>query len=404
MNFQVIFASLGLTLSFLSHVYSQERQLPDILWNSNSMEIVRQRVKVGDGDLRDSINQLISEADRSMAGSLVSVTHKSADLFSPSGNPHDFVSVSTYHWPNESDPKAPWVWKDGNFNRAMIEKYDSPRLKSMTVRVIDGTLAWWFTGKDEYAKMAVDQLRCWFIDDETKMTPHLEYAQFIPNSHDSRGKSFGIIDTRNFVPMLSAVKLLYQGGKINDKDVELLRDWFRSYVNWLVTSDLGIEESNRSNNHGVFYDLQVSAYAMFVGNDDLVNKILGDYPDRRLVAQIGVDGAMQRELKRADAGTYSVFNLLGMSQMICLSQSAGVDLLVWTSQDGRSMKGAVRWFVPFVDGGDWGYTGSFSSNKFAENLRMIASSSADQEMIQLSERIPPDQKSRIHLLYPLPPK
>jgi hypothetical protein len=171
---------------------------------------------------------------------MVAVTDKAADVLAASGDPHDYVSVSTYHWPNEKDPKAPWIWKDGHSNLANMERYDHLRLRKMAARVTDGALAWWFTGDNRYAEAAVQQSRVWFIADATRMNPNLNYTQFIPNVNNNKGNKSGIIDLRDFPPTLSAVALLERRGFLGLADRTALRQWFRTYLHWLTTSDLGL--------------------------------------------------------------------------------------------------------------------------------------------------------------------
>ena len=52
--------------------------------------------------------------------------------------------------------------------------------------------AYYFSGDDKYAKKATLLLETWFVNDETKMNPNLDYAQEIPGRFD--GRLGGIID------------------------------------------------------------------------------------------------------------------------------------------------------------------------------------------------------------------
>lgn len=43
-------------------------------------------------------------------------------------------------------------------------------------------LAWYFSGKEQYALKATKQIRVWFLDKKTCMNPHLKYAQVAPRT------------------------------------------------------------------------------------------------------------------------------------------------------------------------------------------------------------------------------
>ena len=55
------------------------------------------------------------------------------------------------------------------------------------------SLAYYFSGDERYASKAVDVLEEWFLKDETKMNPNLNFAQGVPGRLN--GSSWGIIDT-----------------------------------------------------------------------------------------------------------------------------------------------------------------------------------------------------------------
>ncbi len=374
---------------------------PVVMWELPKMEAVRERIRKGDPELAPAVERLRRDAGKVVNEPVVAVTQKAADAPAPSGDAHDYVSFSTYYWPDESDPKAPWIKKDGEFNRAMIDRYDHPRLRKMTARVTDGVLAWWFTGDRRFADAAILQLRAWFITGDTRMNPHLEYGQFVPNRNGGRGNAHGIIDTRDLATMLSAVALLEREGILPATDRMALRDWFRAYLHWLTTSHLGLGEAKATNNHGIFYDQQMIAYALYVGDEALARSIVQRFARQRLAAQIEPDGSMPLELKRADGATYATFNLTAMAQVLVMSRACGEDLWAWQSVDGRSLRGAVNWFIPYLDGKTWTSSGTFTPRKLTESFWIVASVTGDQNLVARVRRDGYDPAARRNLLYPL---
>ena len=79
------------------------------------------------------------------------------------------------------------------------EKYDRSRLSSFFGNTTTLALAWFFTGRDEYALHAADNIRAWFLDKATKMNPHMRFAQLRMGHKkdiDNGGFQSGIIETK----------------------------------------------------------------------------------------------------------------------------------------------------------------------------------------------------------------
>ena len=59
------------------------------------------------------------------------------------------------------------------------------------------TSKWILTEDGQYAAEAMKHLRAWFVDDSTKMNPHMLYSQAIMGRNTGRG--IGIIDGLHLV-------------------------------------------------------------------------------------------------------------------------------------------------------------------------------------------------------------
>jgi hypothetical protein len=257
------------------------------------------------------------------------------------------MSLAPYWWPNPNTPNhLPYVRRDGEVNPERDATSDRKHLDGLVQSVKTLGLGYFFTGREEYAAHAAKLLRVWFLDDETKMNPHLRYAQAVPGRNVGRGA--GIIETHNLPELIDAVGLLNSSKSWTPIDHKRLQDWFGAYLIWLIDSAEGKAESSAQNNHGSWYDVQVASYALFVGRDELAKKVLGELPSRRIARQIAADGRQPHELARTQAWHYSIFNLEALFNAAAIADKLGIDLWRYETLDKRDIRKALDWLLPFA--------------------------------------------------------
>ena len=120
------------------------------------------------------------------------------------------------------------------------ERYDRTRLQMLFDDSTLLALAWKTTGKTAYAERAAMLLRHWFINPETRMNPHLNFAQVKPGHNGNKGSSSGVIEMKDFYYYLDAVRLMIEAGALSERDQAGLRAWLRDYAMWLATSEQGV--------------------------------------------------------------------------------------------------------------------------------------------------------------------
>ena len=196
---------------------------------------------------------------------------------------------------------------------------------------------------------AARKIRVFFLDKETAMNPNLNFGQAIPGRCAGRG--IGLIDTRFFANRLfDAFAILERTGDLTAEDLTGLKVWFARYLDWMMTSSIGLDEQDEHNNHGTAYDLQAATYAHFVGKDDLARKILENDTKKRMASQIQPDGSQPHELARTRSFTYATMNATLFCELALLGEKIGVDLWCYETSDGRSIKKAVEWLIPYWHG------------------------------------------------------
>ena len=208
-------------------------------------------------------------------------------------------------------------------------------------------LAYYLTGQESYANHAAHLLRAWFLDNETRMNPHLKYGQAIPGRCTGRG--IGLIDTLSFIDLLDAVGMLAESEAWSAEDQELLKAWFSQFLDWMLESRYGRDEAATKNNHGTWYDAQIAAYALFTGREDIATRVLQAAAEKRIARQIDPDGRQPHELARTKSFSYSVMNLRGMFTLASLADCVDMDLWNYESHDGRSIRKAIDYLVQFID-------------------------------------------------------
>jgi hypothetical protein len=292
------------------------------------------------------VEQIIKNADKLLPKKILSIVDK--DKPAPSGDLHDYISCAPYYWPDPENPTGPYIRKDGEKNREVVTP-DTKNLGIMTNSIVYLSLAYNLTSEEKYAAKALENLRIWFLNPKTKMNPNLNFGQTISGRLNGKGRGAGLIDTYRFVEMLDGVELLRKSLKFTKTDQENLSKWFGDFLNWMTTSEVGNQEYNAKNNHGVSFDIQATRYALFAGKNDIALKFINDFPSRRLLAQIEPDGKQPAELARTKALHYSAFNIAHMLDMYLIAKTLNIDLLNKASEDGRSILKAIEYMAQFAD-------------------------------------------------------
>jgi hypothetical protein len=309
------------------------------------------RIRARDPRTLTAYNALLESARAALTAPFVSVTEKHA-LLPPSGDKHDYFSLSPYWWPDSTKPNGlPYIRRDGETNPESKRDLDQPRVAALGDRLQTLALAYYFTGDERYASRAVRQVRAWFLDSSTKMNPHLRYAQLVRGIDQERGS--GIIDTRWFIETVDAIALIRRSKAWTPADESGTKAWFRAYLDWLLTSPNGKHEHNAKNNHGSWFAAQTAAYALFVGDTVTARRVIDDVK-ARIGAQITPAGEQPTELERTRSLHYSSFNIEALSRVAELGRQLGIDLWHYESPEGGSLRKAMDHVARFaVDPSKW---------------------------------------------------
>jgi len=324
---------------FIIIVFALTVQAQPRIWNRANLE----KAKMVSSEASKLI---IRDADKALIITIKTVMDK--EMIAPSGDKHDYISMGKYWWPNPKTADGlPYIRKDGVVNPE-IEKLDRVPLGNMARSISNLSLAYYFTSDDKYAAKAVENLRIWFINKETRMNPNMNFGQTIPGRNNGKGRGEGIIDTYSFVEMLDGIELLKSSSKFTNNDRKALTDWFSTYLDWMLTSEIGKEEFAAKNNHGIAFDVQVVRYALFLGNEDIAKQYIKEFPARRLFTQIEPNGSQPLELARTTAMGYSLSNLTHILDMCKIAKTLKIDLYNAKSTDGRSITKAIDFLVPYL--------------------------------------------------------
>jgi hypothetical protein len=294
-----------------------------------------------------AVSTIRSDADQAIQVAPLSVTDKTATP--PSGDKHDYMSLAPYWWPDPKSPNGlPYIRRDGERNPELKNFPDHTSFDRLMSSVRKLALAYYIFGDERYAAKATQLLRAWFIDPRTRMNPNLQYAQAVKGHNDGRGT--GLIETRSIGTVVDAVGLLGGSHSWTDSDQGAMQKWCSDFLDWMLTSNNGKDEAAATNNHGTFYDVQVASLALFVGHADLARKVLESAARQRIAAQVQPDGSQPRELGRTKSFSYSVFNLTAMFELARLGENVGIDLWSFRSDDGRSIRAALDYLLPYASG------------------------------------------------------
>lgn len=313
-------------------------------WKPQWLEAAKARL--ADPSIEPAYRALLARADKALTGPVYSVTDKGRTP--PSGDKHDYISMGPYWWPDPAQPNGePYIRKDGQFNpERATNAFDAVRMDDMGGAVEALSLAYYFTGEAKYAAKAAQLLRVWFLDPATRMNPSMAYAQGVPGR--TLGRAEGVLDTYRLLRVVESIGVLAPAKVLTAAEQKGLETWFGDYVTWLETGRTAKEERAAQNNHGIWYDYQLAAFALFARRPELARRVIAEAGTARIDPQIEAGGRMPRELARTRGLHYSYFALEPLVGMAELGPCVGVDLWNYRGANGQGIRAAYDYLAQFV--------------------------------------------------------
>lgn len=311
---------------------------------------------------------ILAEAEESLSKKPESVLDKRH--LPPSEDKKDYFSLSIYYWPDETKPDGlPYKARDGLINPE-CDSYDRPAFERMTWRVDTLALAFALSKDERFASKAITLLETWFIDPVTSMNPNMLYAQYIPGADAQSGwkdypnrfvpgkdkgqgiyVSFGgVIEDLSLVPLLDSIRLLRKSIHFTERVEKGLKTWYARYTDWLLTHQHGLDEAACRNNHGSWYWADILAFLEFIGEERKVKEFAEKMIPQRMDMQFEKDGSQPEELVRAISKSYCTFSLISFLNMAVVAERCGYDAWNVETAEGKSIRRAVDWFLPFFTG------------------------------------------------------
>jgi hypothetical protein len=360
-----------------------------ILLDQHVLQAVNDRYHKGDAVTVKQVNELVNSADSLLKAGPYSVTLNKTKL-APSNNKHDYVSQAPYWWPDSSKADGkPYIRKDGRRNPEIYLLHDDSQMGKMSSAVKKLALAYYFTGKEQYAQKAATLLKVWFIDTATRMNPNLNYAQYIPGINDGRG--IGIIETLSLTTLPDAISLLHNSKCFDASLINGVKDWYKQYADWMLNSKNGKSERSQINNHGTNYDLQLAVFALFTDNHTLAKKVINEFTIPRIDQQFTTDGMQPLELVRTRAWDYSNMNLFAWARLAVIADELNIDLWHTQTLDGKGIKGAILFLMPYaLKHKTWTYPeiGKFEYGNFRRTVHLAQGKYPDLDFKDFYNKFP----------------
>lgn len=328
-------------------------------------------------------DQLISGANQLLSKEFSFVTDKVK--LPPSGDKHDYMSLSRYAWPNDSTGVYDDI-RDGSTNPEIYE-YDRPRLAEFSSAVYSLSLAYFFSGEEKFATKATDLIRAWFIDPETHMNPNMKHAQIAFGVNT--GSAQGIIDGNDFINVIEAISLLYDSPSWTREDHVEMKEWFYRFMRW-ITQNYNAD-AFESTNVSTWMDVQKAVYFLFTEQKQYLNSSSHIMPvEQKIGVQLTTEGALPNEKNRVRSQHYVYYNLRAYMNLALVRKNRTGQDRDWpalSAQDHAGLKPALQSLVSYLNGADasqfFSESQSFNHCRYLDIFKpaAIAFDSEEYEMI-----------------------
>lgn len=303
------------------------------------------------GDAREAIAGVLAAADEILAHPPPCILDRTPSTWR--GPARAYYSVGKYAWPSEETPDGlPYHRVDCAVNPAAFgDSYDLTRLRRLVAECRTLVLADFVLPDDRWLHALTRRLHDWFVDPDRSMEPHLRHAAALPGVND--GMWIGIIEGACLIALIHDLDDLdhrrdsLPRGLAEARDG--VREWMTGFADWYRNSGQGRRNAQATNNHGLWYHLQLLTWETFAASRQSADAD----SLRRLVdiiaPQVAADGGLPQELARPDALGYTLFTLVAFAMAADELERAHIDLLTQPTRSGAKVGDAFLYLARSSD-------------------------------------------------------
>ncbi|KAJ3170516.1 hypothetical protein HDU87_008751 [Geranomyces variabilis] len=182
----------------------------------------------------------------------------------------------------------------------------------------------------------------------------------------------GILDIYRLV---DAISLTANSPSIPPTTTTALQAWCQRYLTWLQTSTRAQNESALTDYRGVHIDLAQIALSLYLSDPQTATAILTNRTLPRLATQISPSGQIPAELAKTHTSTWdaSVEYISAMFVIGHMTRNAPLypDLFAVSTSDGRSLRGALEFLLPYAMANGTGWPAPPGGGSFKAGVKFV---------------------------------
>lgn len=311
--------------------------VPDVIFvDGETRNAIIRRLEENDQPWHTAFQQLRSDAEDALGARPKSVVDNGA----PAGvdDPHRFGT------------DAPYQGQDGVFSDD-VNRGDYFAALHMGNWIRDLTMAYGFSGRDEYAEKAVDLLHHWFVDPEVRMFPSA--VNYGPHKEDYNGQN-------SIEHYITIPKMLYGASYVRghprwstkpEGAESALEQWVRDYL--ADTESGGHRGGPGGNDIYKWWVVNRAVAAAYLGDTEALSRCFSDW---RTTAFKDFERRGTFKLARIRTrGLYYSFSALNALVTTAeVGRQFGVDLYGHEVNGVNRLRGALEYHAPFLqDPSEW---------------------------------------------------
>lgn len=262
-----------------------------------------------------------------------------------SGNPHDYFSQGPYWWPNPEDPDGPFIRRDGEIYPGRFNDHHA-WFGQLADTVLALATSGYYLEEKPFLDRAAELLRVWFIDEKTRMNPHMRYGQLIPGICD--GRPIGLIEINSVDRIIHALGFFSEEPDYADL-LAGMRVWIGEMLDWLlIPGGFAEEECRNGNNHATLVLWRTWSRLRFSRPRGCDSRL------RKMVSRSAFAPNCGGRLLAQGTGAYTQLSLhplrLGPFALICeVMLKYGINLWNEENAQGGSLRKAAAFLLPAVE-------------------------------------------------------